>query len=541
LGTCNSVGKGVAVATRPRAEIYPREGRPRRSRPNAAGKGSSTVLRGTPALPARGWPDALIAVALLVPASFLPLAAVGGGKLLQIPYQHFFIVSAISLLAAVLAGALAFATLQIGLYRVLFMCLGFMSMGVIFAVHGLTTPGILVPNLFRIYPGSAVATSAYLSLAVPAVFFAATHVPGLTRLERQLPFWPAGWLVLFVVIGLGVYAAIAIHNTSFIARLPLSEPPYSTALAIGSVGLFFYAALRQSRSYRKTRLASQACMLAAFVLLADAAAAMAVFKVWTTGWWYYHLLMLGAVALALHALVVERARGSSFKSVVEAALELEVSVDVEELDFEAIAALVAAVEVKDHETQGHNRRVAQLCVQIGRQLGMSAGELRVLARSGLLHDVGKLGIPKRILVKQGALTESEWALIKTHPTIGLAILRRAGQFKRELLGVLYHHERMDGSGYPHGLVGDAIPIEARVVAVADTYDVLISDRPYRKACAAVEARRVVEREAGSHLDPRVVAALVKTLDRGVTSLEPTWAGFGAMWKAAAQKGRLLTR
>jgi putative two-component system response regulator len=107
--------------------------------------------------------------------------------------------------------------------------------------------------------------------------------------------------------------------------------------------------------------------------------------------------------------------------------------------------------------------------------------------------------------------------------------------------VLYHHERMDGSGYPHGLVGDAIPIEARVVAVADTYDVLISDRPYRKACAAVEARRVVEREAGSHLDPRVVAALVKTLDRGVTSLEPTWAGFGAMWKAAAQKGRLLTR
>jgi hypothetical protein len=488
------------------------------------------AVRGKPALPARGWPDALIVAALLVPASFLPLAAVGGGRVLEVPYQHFVIVSTISLLAAVLAGALALATLQIGLYRVLFMCLGFMSMGVIFAVHGLTTPGILVPSLFRIYPGSAVATSAYLSLAVPAVFFAATHVPGLTRLERQLPFWPGGWLVLFVLIGLGVYAAIAIYNTSFIARLPLSQPPYSTALAIGSVALFFYAAMRQSRSYRRTRLASQACMFAAFVLLADAAAAMAVFTVWTTGWWYYHLLMLGAVALALHALVVERARGRSFRSVVEAALELEVSVDVEELDFEAVAALVAAVEVKDHETQGHNRRVAQLCVQIGRQLGMSPAELRVLARSGLLHDVGKLGIPKAILVKQGALNESEWALIKTHPTIGLAILRRAGQFKRELLGVLYHHERMDGSGYPHGLVGDAIPIEARVVAVADTYDVLISDRPYRKACAANEARRVVAREAGGHLDPRVVAALMKTLDRGVKSLDPTWTGFGSVWR-----------
>jgi HD-GYP domain-containing protein (c-di-GMP phosphodiesterase class II) len=172
---------------------------------------------------------------------------------------------------------------------------------------------------------------------------------------------------------------------------------------------------------------------------------------------------------------------------------------------------------------------------------MSTTELRVLARSGLLHDVGKLGIPKKILVKDGPLTESEWALIKTHPAIGLAILRRAGQFKRELLGVLYHHERMDGSGYPHGLIGDAIPIEARVVAVADTYDVLISDRPYRKARAADEARRVVEREAGSHLDPRVVEALMKTLDRGVKSFDTTWAGFGSAFRAAAYRGRILSR
>ncbi len=502
---------------------------------------ASHVVRGKPLLRARIWPDALIVVGLLVPASFLPLAAAGGGGLLAVPYQHFYIVSAISLLAAVIAAALALATVQIGLYRVLFLCLGFMSMGAIFAVHGLTTPGILVPNLFKIYPGSAVVTSAYLSLAVPAVFFAATYVPGLARFERRLPFWPAGWLVLFVAIGLGSYAAIAIYNTTYIARLPLSQPPYSTALAIGSVGLFFFAAVRQARSYRKARLASQACLLAAFILLADAAAAMALFKVWTMGWWYYHLLMLGAVALALHALVVERARGRSFRSVVETALELEVSVDIEEVDFEAVAALVAAVEVKDRETQGHNRRVAQLCVQIGRQLGMSATELRVLARSGLLHDVGKLGIPDAILAKHEALDESEWALVKTHPEIGLAILQRAGQFKRELLGVLYHHERMDGSGYPHGLVAEAIPIEARVVAVADTYDVLISDRPYRNACAADEARRVVQKEAGSHLDPRVVSALMRTLDRGVSASEPTWAGFAAVWHAAARGGRLLTR
>ena len=280
-----------------------------------------------------------------------------------------------------------------------------------------------------------------------------------------------------------------------------------------SIGLFFFAAMRQARSYRRARLASQAYLLAAFVLLADAAAAMALFQVWTMGWWYYHLLMLAGVALALHALMVESRHARSFRSVVETALELEVSVDVEELDFEVIAALVAAVEVKDRETQGHNRRVAQLCVKIGRQLGMSATELRVLARSGLLHDVGKLGIPDAILEKQGPLNESESVVMKAHPEIGVSILRRGGHFKRELLGVLYHHERMDGSGYPHGLLAEAIPIEARIVAVADTYDVLTTDRPYRHARAESEARRVVQEEAGSHLDQRVVTALIRVLDR----------------------------
>jgi len=405
------------------------------------------------------------------------------------------------------------ATIQIGLYRVLFLSLGFVSLCAIFAVHGLTTPGILVPNLFKEYSGSAVAISAYLSLAVPAGFFAFTYLPGVARLERSLPFWPAGWLVLIVVVGLMAYAGVAIYNTSLIARLPLSEPPYSTALAILSIALFFFAAMRQARNYRRARLASQAYLLGAFVLLADAAAAMVLFQVWTVGWWYYHLLMLAAVALALYALIVERSRAHSFRSVVSAALELEVAIDVEEIDFEVIAALVAAVEVKDRETQGHNRRVAQLCVEIGRQLGMSATELRVLARSGLLHDVGKLGIPDAIIEKQGPLDEYESAVMKTHPEIGVTILKRGGHFKRELLGVLYHHERMDGSGYPHGLVAEAIPIEARIVAVADTYDVLTTDRPYRHACDATEARRVVHEEAGSHLDQRVVAALMLALDR----------------------------
>ncbi|HEV2218238.1 MAG TPA: HD-GYP domain-containing protein [Candidatus Dormibacteraeota bacterium] len=160
---------------------------------------------------------------------------------------------------------------------------------------------------------------------------------------------------------------------------------------------------------------------------------------------------------------------------------------------------------------GHDRRVAELCVMIGRELGMTSAEQVVLSRSGLLHDVGKLGIPQSILDKQGALTESEWRVMKTHPELGIAILGGTGRITREMLGVLYHHERMDGSGYPHGLASAEIPIEARIVAVADTYDVLTTDRPYRQAVSPSEALVRVLDDAGPRLDPVVVAALHRIL------------------------------
>jgi HD-GYP domain-containing protein (c-di-GMP phosphodiesterase class II) len=162
----------------------------------------------------------------------------------------------------------------------------------------------------------------------------------------------------------------------------------------------------------------------------------------------------------------------------------------------------------------HDRRVARLSMEIGRELGMRTPSLEVLGRSGLLHDIGKLAIPPSILQKNGALTDSEWRVMKTHPELGLAILGETGRFTREMLAVLYHHERMDGSGYPHGLAATEIPIDARIVAVADTYDVLTSDRPYRRAFNQSEALRRIFDEAGPHLDPSVVAALVRTLVTG---------------------------
>ena len=178
--------------------------------------------------------------------------------------------------------------------------------------------------------------------------------------------------------------------------------------------------------------------------------------------------------------------------------------------FDAVLAL--GLKVKHREARAHNLRVARLCVNIGRQMSMGAPELRVLARAGLLHDIGKLGIPSEVLEKHSPLDESEWIVMRTHPELGLTLLDRTGQSSREMLAVLYHHERLDGSGYPYGLKAESISIEARIVAVADTYDALTSDRPYRQACSQMEARRVLIEEAGSRLDSRAVSALFQALD-----------------------------
>jgi len=183
--------------------------------------------------------------------------------------------------------------------------------------------------------------------------------------------------------------------------------------------------------------------------------------------------------------------------------------------FDAVVAL--GLKVKDREARAHNLRVARLCVHIGRQMSMSAPELRILAHAGLMHDIGKLGVPAQVLEKHAPLDESEWILMRAHPEMGLTLLDRAGQSSREVLAVLYHHERLDGSGYPQGLCKHNIPLIGRIVAVADTYDALTSDRPYRHACSQAEARRVLIEEAGSRLDSRAVSALFDALDAQTAS------------------------
>jgi HD-GYP domain-containing protein (c-di-GMP phosphodiesterase class II) len=169
-------------------------------------------------------------------------------------------------------------------------------------------------------------------------------------------------------------------------------------------------------------------------------------------------------------------------------------------------SLTAALDAKDSYTYGHSERVARIAVELGKELGLSGDELGDIYLTGLLHDVGKIGIRDAILAKRDPLTPEEFEHIKQHVTIGYTILSDLRPIRNLLPGVLYHHERVDGTGYPDGLVGDAIPLLARILAVADAYDAMSTTRPYREAMPCRKVEEILAEGAGKQWDRQVVEA-----------------------------------
>jgi len=180
----------------------------------------------------------------------------------------------------------------------------------------------------------------------------------------------------------------------------------------------------------------------------------------------------------------------------------------------SIQMLAGAVDEKDPYTRGHSDRVTKYSLMIATEMGLDPGFLEILRISAQLHDVGKIGIEDRILKKPGALTPEEFEIMKTHTTKGANILRPVTQLREMLPGIELHHEALNGRGYPYGLKGDQIPLLARVIAVADTFDALTTNRPYQKAHDPIEALKIIENLSGQRLDPTAVTALMAVFYRG---------------------------
>jgi len=191
----------------------------------------------------------------------------------------------------------------------------------------------------------------------------------------------------------------------------------------------------------------------------------------------------------------------------------------------SLAQLSAAIEARDPYARGHASRVTVFAQAMARRIGLDKERLSVLRLGALLHDVGKLAVPPAVLLKQGPLTEVELDQVRRHPAAGVRMLRSLGAPREILPTVLHHHERWDGTGYPRERAGERIPLEARILAVADSFDAMTSTRPYRAPKPAPDALDELRRCAGSQFDPALVGAFAEAWGEGELDL--------LVWEAAA--------
>jgi len=213
------------------------------------------------------------------------------------------------------------------------------------------------------------------------------------------------------------------------------------------------------------------------------------------------------------ALYLSKQAGRNQVSLASAGMStLAFDLHKEEQILNAVRALAATVDAKDHRTYGHSKKAAEYAAQIANALGYSSDKVAMLKAAALLHDIGKIRVPDNILLKSGSLTDSEWIAIREHPKFGVAILKHIKSLGGCLPIIQHHHEHFDGKGYPAGLRGEDIPLDARILAIADAYDAMTSPRPYRSKLHPQEALDEIVRCAGSYFDPEIVSVFAGLWD-----------------------------
>ncbi len=425
------------------------------------------------------------------------------------PVFHFYVVTGTSIVVFALAFLMRTAAAQLGDPRALFLSLAFLSMAGLFTVHALLTPGVLVEM------NPWVGLSAGLAPAVTATFLLLGTVnwsPGVRASiidHQRLMSWG-------VITGVGAFAALAIVTAvtnSYPGALPetLRSPIVDHVLLAATSGMLVYVVGHYAWIYRNNGSPLVVGILISAIFLAQGQVSAMFAPIWHLSWWIYHFLLLAGFGSALALLTVEYANTGSIRTVVGKLLLQDSMTQLQRGYTDVIVALIEAVEARDPYTHGHTQKVCELSQLMAHELGLSREDQRVTMRAAVLHDIGKIAVPDAILNKEGSLTRAEYDLAKEHPNRGYRMIRHVSSLRREADGIRYHHERLDGSGYPDGLQGDEIPVIARIIAVADVFDALTSDRPYRRAYPVDRALEMIIAERGTRLDAECVDALLRVL------------------------------
>jgi hypothetical protein len=380
----------------------------------------------------------------------------------------------------------------------------FTVMAGLLSIHGLATPGIVVGQ------NGVINFTGALTLPVGGAVLALTAVPALRRPHgiRALLVFDVVAFVSIVVLG---FTGMLIP--SLVPSVPAAGSPEAVvALAFGCV---FYALLlvRTFKTYLLTRRPTDLAVVLGVAWM-TASLPPALLDDWTyLVWWLGHFAEQLGILVVGAAAAYDLLRGGTPSYALVGDLKASELVAQEEAFLGArVRSLMLRLADKDTSTEEHTRRVALRAVQVGELLGLTPGQLRTLAIGGLLHDMGKLSVPDRILQKPAALDDEEFAVIKRHPEWGEKLLGELGGFGdtvREL--VRSHHERLDGGGYPDGIGEKALSLSTRILTVCDVYDALVSPRVYRGAWEPERALALLHEETGTAFDGVCVAALERVL------------------------------
>jgi putative nucleotidyltransferase with HDIG domain len=418
---------------------------------------------------------------------------------------HFLGVGASAVAAALAALALTVAGVRRKDGRVALIGTAFTVMAALLAIHGLATPGALIGM------NGLVALTGAATLPAGGAVLALTALPALRRPNGMRGLLILQAVSLVTVLGLGI---IGMVFPSVVPSVPEPASGEAVAALVVGVALFAVLLLRALKTYFLTRRNTDLAVILGLAWLIAALPPAMLLNYMDLGWWLGHVFELAGIAVVGSAVAVDLWRSSSSRSLVGDLRAAELVAQEEAFLGARVRALTLQLAAKDESTEEHTRRVALLAVQVGEELGLPPGRLRALAIGGLLHDIGKLSVPEKILKKPAALEENEYAAIKFHPERGIELLRELGGFTLGVHELVHsHHERLDGKGYPRGLGEAELALDTRILTVCDVYDALVSPRVYRDAWSHDAAMGLLRDETGTAFDARCVAALEAVLGR----------------------------
>jgi putative nucleotidyltransferase with HDIG domain len=422
------------------------------------------------------------------------------------PKGHFYIVSSVAVLSTIIAIAIGVAGKRLRNIKVSFLALSYISLAEMFALHGLSTPG------FLLHDTNLPSVASQLSVIFATIWLWLSSFPSdnklievLSRRERYLlPVW---------IIILSIFGIISMSYPTIINFVPVNVKPLNWVVAACTIILNLIVIYRYYQSYRFSQFPLQISIVYSSGCLIVSQLIMVSGEMWRLSWWMYHLLLLLSMIVMILGLVKQYAVRGNFIGAIRALFTNDPFERITSCISQSVKALIIATEKKDQYTAGHTFRVTLYALMLGKELQLKPEQLKALAQGSLVHDVGKISIPDVILNKPSRLSTDERMVIEQHPVHGYEMCRELGFMKEELNIIRSHHEKWNGTGYPDQLRGEEISLLARIVAVADVYDALTSERAYRNALPHSEAINFLIENKGEHFDPICVATWVRLCER----------------------------